>query len=667
MGAALLKAKVLIFAIVLIFTISLSNSALSFENQSFEEKLESQRAEFLRIEKQAWYTSDEDFAELVINLGDYPLRPYLIETKILNGLTTKKAEQVRAFLSEYEGTPSERRILRPWLRYLAKKNRKKLFLEFYREVGDTKLTCRFLRYQLEDGVSKEELYPKIADLWNVSKSQPKDCDPLFKKWKADGQLTEDLILQRIAKAANGGQHTIISYLRTLLPDEKKYLSDLWHKTRKSPRTVKRLSKFIGNYPEIETEIIKYGLGRLIWRDKNGAIQTWQKAQKKFTFTEEQRAYVANKFAVSLAIAKHEDAETWLIESESLELDPEVLRWHLAILLNDKNWSSIINLIEKASPTLTNANEYQYWLARSYDALNNKQKAQDLYQQLAGERHYYGFLASARLGQSFNFQNQPLEIESAVIHRIEQLPSAKRAYELKELGRFHEARVEWRFLQSQLTEQEVLASAVLAGQWGWHDQAIFTFANSGYLNDVSRRFPMAYSDILTKEAERNKIDPEWAFAIARRESSFMSDAVSSARAFGLMQVLPSTARYLENKRVSNRSLMNPNTNAKLGSKYLRYLMDKVDNNMVLATASYNAGWSRVKGWLPNSETVGADLWVETIPYKETRNYVKAVMAYKQIYQHQLSEMNLPQSPKLIEDSVFGELVQMQIPTSIADDT
>jgi soluble lytic murein transglycosylase len=651
--------------IVLLSSILLSTAAFSFENKSPEEKLVSQRAEFLRIERHIWNTSDEDFVQQVLHLGDYPLVPYLIETKILHDLNTDKTEQVRAFLREYAGTPLERRILRPWLRYLAKKNRKSLFMEFYTPVGDTKLACRYLRYQLEDSVNKAELHPQIADLWNVSKSQPKDCDPLFKIWQAEGELTEALILQRIAKAANGGQHSIINYLKKLLPAEKQYLADLWKKTRRSPSTVIQLNEFKGKFPEIEAEIITYGLGRLIWRDKAAALKTWEEAQTKFSFSNEQKAQVANKFAISMAIAKHEDAEAWLMTSESLEQDPEVLRWHLAILLKDQNWSSIINLVEKAPPSLTSASEYQYWLARSYAALGNENKANDLFHQLASERHYYGFLASARLGQSFNFQDQPLVIAQEVVERIQKLPSAKRAFELKELERFHEARLEWRFVQQQLDDQERLASAVIAGQWGWHDQAIFTFANTGYLNDVNRRFPMAYSEILTKEAERNKIDPEWAFAIARRESSFMSDAVSSAKAFGLMQVLPSTARYLEKKRVSNRSLMNPNTNAKLGNKYLRYLMDKVDNNTLLATASYNAGWSRVKSWLPTSETVGADLWVETIPYRETRNYVKAVMAYKQIYQHQLFEISDSKTPKAVKDSVFGELVQMQIPINIGD--
>lgn len=654
-----------IYPIILIVSILFANVAQADENTNSEAVLAEKRAAFLRIEKQVWNTSDADFADLVVQLGDYPLVPYLIEKKILHGLTTRKAEQVSAFLKEYENTPLERRVLRTWLRYLAKKNRKSLFLASYQYIGDTKLSCRHFRYQLEDGVAIETLYPALKQLWNVGKSQPKDCDPLFKLLKDNNQITPELILARISKAAQGGQHTLIPYLTKLLPSEQQYLGKLWHKVRRDPSSLRRLNAFAEKYPEVETAIISYGLGRLIWRDKSLALRTWKKAEEKFTFSAEHKAHIANRFAISLAIANHEKAEQWLIESESLEQDPEVLRWHLAILLNEQNWSSIINLIEKASPVLTSKNDYQYWLARSYEAMNNGAKAKELYQQLANERHYYGFLASARLGQAVSLQDSPLLIEREVLDKVASLPSAKRARELKELGRFHEARLEWRYAQRQLSEQEKLASAVLATEWEWHDQAIFTFSNTGYLDDVDRRFPMAFADVITREAQRYKIDPEWAFAIARRESSFMTDAVSSARAFGLMQVLPSTAKYLEKKRVSERSLMRPEVNAKLGNKYLRYLMDKVDNNTVLATASYNAGWRRVRGWLPENDTMEADLWVETIPFKETRNYVKAVLAYKQIYQNKLYQISDSDTSDRKPGSVFADFVQMQIPSSVAD--
>jgi soluble lytic murein transglycosylase len=133
---------------------------------------------------------------------------------------------------------------------------------------------------------------------------------------------------------------------------------------------------------------------------------------------------------------------------------------------------------------------------------------------------------------------------------------------------------------------------------------------------------------------------------------MTDAISPADARGLMQILPSTARYLENRRVSAKDLLDADVNARIGNKYLRYLMNKLDNNSLLATASYNAGWRKVNQWLPESGSVPADIWVETIPYRETRNYVKAVLAYQQIYQDKLDQ-------KPSNQTVFAEFSAMQL--------
>ena len=343
-------------------------------------------------------------------------------------------------------------------------------------------------------------------------------------------------------------------------------------------------------------------------------------------------------------------------SKAIELnqDNEVLRWHLSYLLSEQDWLSIINLISQSPPLLTAGNEYQYWLARAYEQTGNDSLAQQLYSQLAEHRHYYGFLASARLGRAINLENQPIVVSADTIANLLRRPEIMRAYELFQLERYYEARREWRHLQGKLRESEQLAMVELATAWGWHDRSIFALSDMGMLNDVDKRFPLAYVELLSSEAHKYNVEPEWALAIARRESSFMPDAVSPANARGLMQVLPSTARYLEKRRMSSRQLLNPKLNAKLGNKYLRYLLDKLDNNVVLATASYNAGWRRVKQWVPQSGTVPADIWVETIPYKETRNYVKAVMAYKQIYQTKLADKSASSNP-----SVFAEFSQLQI--------
>lgn len=668
--------RIILLGIILCATSSIAYSAdTSLASQSSSTNyiydyanFEKDRDDFLRIEKQIWKLDDNEFARLIKGIQDYPLVPYLLERRILHNLRVRKAPQVREFISQYEGTVLENRVRRPWLRHLAKYNRKTLFNEFYRPTGNARLTCRYLSYQLEDvkngkaHISEKEIFEQTEKLWNISKSQHKECDPVFKQWIKRGGLSEAIILQRIEKTAKGGQHTLIPYLKTLLPSDKQYLADLWYSMRRSPSNVKYLNRFKGKYPGIEAEIASYAFGRLIWRDDELALRIWEKAKTKIVFNNKQLAHVAARFAISLAIDDHQSAEQWAITSEALNKDPEVLRWHMADLLRDQSWASLINLIEKSAPELTAANEYQYWLARAYEQTGNSQKANELYQQLSQERHYYGFLASARLDQPVNLQNQPIAPDPELIKTILQHDSAKRAFELRALERYHEARLEWRHLQSELSEDETLVSSVIASEWGWHDQAIFGFTRSGYLNDVERRFPIAYEDIMVKEARKNQVDPTWAFAIARRESSFMSDAVSSANARGLMQVLPSTAKYIEKKRVSSRQLLNPKINAKLGNKYLRYLLDKLDDNSILATASYNAGWHRVRKWLPDDEAIEADLWIETIPFKETRNYVKAVMAYKQIYQEHFNQRQINKVVKQ-DDSVFSQVIDTQIPVSI----
>ncbi|WP_395345186.1 transglycosylase SLT domain-containing protein [Ningiella sp. W23] len=600
-----------------------------------EQVLAKQRAAFLRAERAVWSMDWSDLTEAVNGLGDYPLVPYLIAKKLRHRISLKDEDAIREFLKQYGSAPVARSLRRDWLRYLAKRNKRELYIEFYQPTRSAELQCEYLRYQYEDGVPKDDIFFKLPELWNIGKSQHEACDPLFGVWMKAGKLTEDLVLHRIEKAADGGQHKIIPYLRTLLPDNKRYLADRWREVRRDPANVRHLVRYPGKFPGIEAQILSYGLSRLIWRDEELALKIYSRAQQKIAFSDKQRARIIHRFAIALAIDAHPEAERWLIEASELEPESETMRWHLAYLLKKQDWQSIALLIEKSPAQLTNENQFQYWLARAYDTLGRDEQAKVLYEQLAKGRHYYGFLASAQLGIPHTLNNAPVEADNEILSKIANLPATKRAYELRQLERFYESRLEWVYAQRLLPEEEKTHAAVLSSAWGWHDQSIFTLSREGYLDDVDRRFPTAFAEMMTKEAKKNDIRPEWAFAIARRESSFMTDARSSADARGLMQILPSTARYIESRRVSDKDLYEPNTNARIGNKYLRYLMNKVDDNPLLATASYNAGWGKVKDWLPKNGVMPADVWVETIPYRETRNYVKAVLAYQQIYEDKLN--------------------------------
>ena len=596
--------------------------------------IEAQRELFVRAETLADKPKNQLYQKWLAQLQDYPLTPYLQQKSLLAYPYLSNRSDIERFLQDYAGSPLDRPLRKKWLEYLAKQNQSGLFLDAYQDIGEAELACKRLEFMLQQPELKTQALEQVESLWVVGDSQPKACDKIFKQWQAAGLRTPQMVWQRLVLAADGGNHTLIPYLKNLLPEPQKYLADLWIKVRRSPSQVSRLSNFPGKYPQYETQILTYGLSRLVWNDRDLALRSWQKLETNFAFSAEQQQKIAEKFALALAIINHPDSEEWLEKATALSQDEELVRWHLAHVLRQREWQHALDVIEFSPKSLADEYLFQYWRARAYEQIQAPEQARQTYEKLAEQRHYYGFMASGKLARSTNLNNSPLLFTQQQLDSVAKLPAAQRAFEFRRLGRDLSARREWIFLQSQLNEQQLQIAAVLADQQGWHDQAIFTFSKAGYLDDLSRRFPMAFDHTLKTQAQKNNIDPAWAFAIVRRESSFMPDAYSGAGALGLMQVLPGTARYLAKEKISSSSLYDPETNVGLGTQYLRYLLDKMNNNPILATASYNAGWRRVKNWLPEKDSMPMDLWVETIPYKETRNYVKAVLAYQQIYSEQL---------------------------------
>jgi soluble lytic murein transglycosylase len=595
---------------------------------------EQQRKLFVKAERLAHTPNSRVFKTLMKQLEGYPLKPY-VELKTLSQfpfMANKK--QIERFLAKYESSPLDRPLRKKWLVYLAKQNQPELFIHFYRNTGNTALNCRYAEMLLEKDASNTQAFEMAENLWVVGKSQPSDCDALFKQWQKAGKRTSELVWKRISLAANGGNHTLIPYLKTFLPRNQQYLADLWLKVRRSPSQVSRLSNFPAKYSDKETQILVYGLKRLISNDRDLALRSWEKLSSKFTFSPSQHKQISHRFAIFLALADHVQADVWLEKASNFEPDAELLRWHLAHVLRKKNWQHVLDVIDFVPDEIADGNVFQYWKARAYGKLGAKKLANKGLQKLSKQRHYYGFLASGKLSEMASLNDNPLLIAQGDINELAALPSAQRAFEFRKLGRSLSARREWMFLQSQITQPQKLTAAVLASQEDWHDQAIFGFSKAGYLDDLSRRFPMPFDSQLQNNAKKNNIDVAWAYAIIRRESSFMPDAASHAGALGLMQVMPGTARYLTKKKLKRKTLFNPNKNVELGTQYMRYLMDKMDNNPILVTASYNAGWRRVKQWQPEKGNMPLDLWIETIPYKETRNYVKAVLAYQQIYSQHL---------------------------------
>ena len=596
-----------------------------------------QQQNFIKAEKLAYKSSSAQYQALYSQLHYYSLQPYLDQKRLLHKMRLSDAKEISQFLEEYQGTPLDWPLRKKWLNYLAKKKQGLLFLQAYQPTSNAKLACYQLNFSLQSGMPESIALPQVTKLWVVGESQDKACDSLFERWQKAGYRTNDAIWQRISLAADGGKHTLIPYLTKLLPPEQRYLGSLWHKVRRDPSVVSKL-KYFPNNSIRETEILTYGLKRLIWHYPDTAIRSYKKAQLKFAFTQAQQQQITEKFALALSAKNHHAAQLWLDKLDFNLLSKNMLQWRLSQALKHEDWQRLIVELKQLPKMHKDELKWKYWYARALIATDVGQRGNFLLQQLATERHYYGFLAASYLKIPVNLQNKPLEFTLAEKRKVLNYPAAKRAFEFHSLGRYQQARSEWNYLITQLSNHEKLIAAKVANENEWFDRTIFTLANVGYLDDIDLRFPKAFDKEINHYAEAQKIAPSWAFAIARRESSFMQDAHSPVGAKGLMQLMPNTARKLKKGKVNNHYLLNAKNNIKLGTKYLKILLDKNKGNQVLATASYNAGPYRVRTWVNNIKSVPADVWIETIPYKETRNYVKSVLAYQEIYQHKPGQVS-----------------------------
>ncbi len=591
------------------------------------------------------------FVSLANSLENHPLYPYLVQKRLMSYPYLANESLIRSFLKRHEGSPLDWPLRKKWLSYLKKQKQSTLFNEFYRPSSDTSFHCFYLQNQLSDGASFDSIKEQVKSLWSVGKSQPKNCDSLFKRLFDEKYVTEDLIMQRVVKAADGGNHTLLPYLRTLLSEKKKYLVDLWYRTRRSPASLAKTKSFKKGHPELEKPIILYGLKRLIWRDADSAISLWQKYQALFDFSPVERSAMDETLALRLSVNGHPAAKNWFEKIPHKDITGNLLQWYVSDTIRRNDWAGLIAFVEKRNQFEHEPLYVKYWYGMSLQQQKKTRQATKVLSDVAQQRHYYGFLASQFLSTPLQLVDQPLQPTAVELGGIEGYVSAQRAYALFKLEMHTEARREWQHLLSNLSKAEQEVAAVLAHNWGWHEQAISTFVKAGYYNDVKRRFPLAYKSLLVSSANSANIDPAWAFAIARKESAFSADARSSAGARGLMQLLPSTAEYISRQKITAGSLYRPSSNVKYGTRYLKYLLGKMGGNPVLATAAYNAGWRNVKKWAPSENKVRFDQWVETIPFKETRNYVKSVIAYHQIY-----DMMLDTSDK---QRIFTELPELFI--------
>ena len=588
-------------------------------------------------------------------LENYPLIPYLEYEALRRRLSHTTSEDIEAFLSRYSDTPLSDRLYYAWINSLARQGRWQKLIDAYHPGSSTNLECLYRRGLYKTG-HQEQALDGLERLWLVGHSQPRSCDPLFKAWHDIGLMSQDYVWQRFALAMQAGRSGLARYLIRFLDENEQPWGRLWLQVHYKPAQI-TVSRQFQHYHPMRNAILLHGVKRLAHNDPDAAVAAWQQLlDTGYQFNDQEKTETERRLAMSYALRGRPEASSWLAAVNVSAEDTRIPEWRIRAALDQQHWDAVLAWIYLLKDEEQQTSRWQYWKARALRAQGQVAAADEIFLALSQNRSYYGFLSADQLELPYRFEERPIDPGTNEQLALDHYPGLQRAHELYELGRIVDARREWFHATQYFSEHQLQQAAVMAHEWGWHDRAIMTLARSNYRDDLNIRFPLAYEDIIKREAKATDIDPALAFAVIRQESAFTSDARSHAGALGLMQLMPQTAR-LSARRMgmalhSRMALIDAETNLKLGMHYLHNVLMQYNNNMVLATAAYNAGEYRVNKWIPEHGSEDADIWTETMPFTETRQYVQNILLFMTIYDQRLGRQPTPLKMRMPPVSALG---------------
>jgi peptidoglycan lytic transglycosylase len=586
----------------------------------------------------------DDYRRIGESLQDYPLYPYLEYWYLRDRLVPANSRAIEKFIRRYADQPAGSLLRRAWLYKLASAHDWKAFLSLYDGDQPVVLQCYRLQAKLQTG-DKIHLKDDALKLWLVGLSQEKACDPVFDHLEKSGAITNELRWQRIRLAMKAGNTSLAEFLAKPLPAQDRDWLNTWRKAYDRPAAALDSGALAHDSPRAR-EIILFALHRLARSDVEFAHDRWFDIQPRYRFDAKEAAELDRDIALIAGWRRHPDAHGWLSAVPDTVADSEVREWRIRTAIMDGLWPAVLRHIDSLPGDEADSEEWRYWRSIALDNTGQHQPSRDVLSALARERDYYGFLAADQLHWPYVMDNRPLEFTEEALQAMRTRPGILRAHELYLAGLLTEARREWAATIDGMNQQEYKLAALLASEWGWHDRAILTVARSADYDDLELRFPLDHVEEVEQYATEFKLDPGHVYAVIRTESAFNTDARSGAGAMGLMQLMPSTGRVTARKyRIplpgTNR-LYDPEPNIHIGSAYLKEVMNRYDNNVVLASAAYNAGPQRVRRWLPDEESQPAASWIAAIPFDETRKYVQRILAYAAIYDWRLQRPVIPLS-------------------------
>lgn len=589
--------------------------------------------------EQGWQAAERGdqpgILQAIAALPDYPLTPYLQFELFRQRIDSVPYPVITQFLARHRDWSFHDRLERAWLRSLGERDDYDRLLAHADGSEDVHVRCHVARARIQRGDARG-LEAELRRLWLSGRSRPDACDQAFAWWRRQGNPDSGTAWGRFRLALDAGELGLARYLKRYLPPPEASWADRWlDMAQRTPATLREARRWHDS--DQARVLIRRGLERLSRSDWQSADRLWQSLTPRFNWSDADKAAIEREIALFRAVDLDDDAVAAIDALPAAVRDRQMLAWRARSAMAQGDWPQVLASIEAMPYAQQAESRWRYWRGRALAELN-RPEAMLAFTSLSTEADYYGFLAAARLGQPLSLCEEKLKADAGIQRRLLGDAEFERVLELLEVGLPWHARSTWRHISARLIDREIEQAALIAAGRGWHHFSIMALNQAGRWRAYPFRFPMAAKGEVLAEARRRGVDASLAWGLMRAESAMQPDARSPAGALGLLQLMPATASAVARRHglafSGAESLTDPAVNVPLGIAHLAELYDEFGGNWVRVAAAYNAGANAVKRWLDERPDTAPDVWIETMPYYETRDYVPRVLAFATIYEWQL---------------------------------
>ncbi|MFQ1942368.1 transglycosylase SLT domain-containing protein [Aeromonas veronii] len=578
------------------------------------------------------------FQQIRARLTHYPLLPYLDYYQLAFRPGAADYNDVTRFIRQHGDTPQSNRLERSYLTYLAQSQQWSQFLRFYpAKPSSTDLLCMHYQALYYTGKPKEALQG-AGKIWMSGQSRPDACSPLFQLWQASGQRTQEKIWQRMTLAFEAENPNLIRHLGATLGSGLQSYGDQMVTLFEQPAKAMNPAYFSSN--PYSRKLLSLGLTRYANQEPESVLRQLALFRSRFGLTQAEVKPVERAIARRLLLDRSIAQRSWVDSTVKKLADPDITELRARLAIWEQDWRGLSGWVKMMPMARQKEDRWRYWMARSLEVQGQQKPARDLYLETANLRGFYGFMAAQRTGVPYRIKNQSVKYVPDWRTASQRWPFLLRVRELLSMNEIAAARSEWIHNMDRNPVAQRIEFGHIALNQGWHELAILASIRAEAWDALDLRFPLPLKRTFSQMAQERTMNTSLLYAISRQESALYPLAQSPVGARGLMQLMPATAKETAGKLGvpyrNEQQLFDPTMNIRLGSAYLKRLLDVYDGNRILAAAAYNAGPGRVKRWREQSDNKPMDVWVESIPYKETRNYVQNVLSFDLIYQHKLQQ-------------------------------